>query len=716
MTRRAHAWSCCSWARASVPWCCWMEPNSVDACALICIRRCWAASSGRSFGASAFASPLRSPTSISAETSSAIFAQRQNGSSFGKKRSHSSASFGKSGKLWRCQCSIASWYCLGSVRTSSFTPLAYRLSIGVRSGARLRSPGPPCGTLGATSQPMQIGFWISSEEHGPLEMVRAAQRAEQAGFPYVQLSDHFHPWIDRQGQSPFVWSVIGAIAATTKLTVGTGVTCPIIRIHPAIVAQAAATSAVMLDGRFFLGVGTGENLNEHVVGRGWPPLETRREMLEEAIDVLRLLFRGGERSFRGTYFTVEDARLYTIPDQPPPIYIAAGGPKMAQIAGRIGDGLISTKPDREIVAKFEGAGGAGKPRCIEVQLCWGRDTAAPRTSKRRRSRSRWRRRPRTCRSDPTPSPICARSRNAPMPGSITSVCIRSARTRRVSLRSGKRSCVQCWSGSAPQSEASPLSVQPLLVQHVAERFADQIAAQVLAEDVGDPRVFLRDRARRMRAEDHVRHLPEWRARRRWLVAQDVERRAGQSFFLQRSDQRVLVEEGAAADVDHHGARPKLSELAFADDALGLGRVWRREHEEVGLAKHRVELGTVEQPVGTRHWFIGSAHSGHAHVHPVTVACDLLADTAETDDRERLPSQLLAAVPLPSLRLFVALHPHVVLREHEHRHQTEVGERAGVDATRGRERDVGTVEADAPDELADPGAGRLKPPQTQRDGR
>jgi len=237
---------------------------------------------------------------------------------------------------------------------------------------------PRPGTLGAPSAIVQIGFWISSEEHGPLEMVRAAQRAEQAGFPYVQISDHFHPWIDRQGQSPFVWSVIGGIAATTKLTVGTGVTCPTIRIHPAVVAQAAATSSVMLDGRFILGVGTGENLNEHVVGRGWPPLETRREMLEEAIEVLRLLFRGGERSFRGTYFTVEDARLYTLGETPPPIYVAAGGPKMAQVAGRIGDGLISSAPNRETVAKFEGAGGAGKPRYIEVQVCWGRDAATAR--------------------------------------------------------------------------------------------------------------------------------------------------------------------------------------------------------------------------------------------------------------------------------------------------------------------------------------------------
>src|SRR5438477_7342116 len=172
---------------------------------------------------------------------------------------------------------------------------------------------------------VQVGLWIASEEHGPTEMVPAAQHAEAAGFPYVQLSDHFHPWIDRQGQSPFVWSVIGGIAATTKLTVGTGVTCPIIRVHPAIVAQAAATSNRMPDGRFFPGVGPGENLNEHVIGRGWPPLETRREMLEEAIDVMRLLFRGGERSFHGRYITVEDARLYTLGETPPSIYIAAGG-------------------------------------------------------------------------------------------------------------------------------------------------------------------------------------------------------------------------------------------------------------------------------------------------------------------------------------------------------------------------------------------------------
>jgi G6PDH family F420-dependent oxidoreductase len=235
------------------------------------------------------------------------------------------------------------------------------------------------GTRVAACAFVQFGLWLSSEEHDPRTLVDMAERAEASGLSYVQISDHFHPWIDRQGQSPFVWSVIGAIGArTTRIQVGTGVTCPIIRIHPVIVAHAAATAAVMLEGRFFLGVGTGENLNEHVVGQGWPPIEVRREMLEEAIDVLRLLFRGAERTFRGRFFTVEDARLYTLPKEAPPIYVAASGPQSAELAAGSGDGLISTSPDRELVARYERAGGKGKPKFIEVRMCWGRDPNAAR--------------------------------------------------------------------------------------------------------------------------------------------------------------------------------------------------------------------------------------------------------------------------------------------------------------------------------------------------
>src|SRR3954465_400093 len=221
---------------------------------------------------------------------------------------------------------------------------------------------------------MQVGYWIASEEHGPLEMVRAAQRAEQAGFPYVQLSDHFHPWVDRQGQSPFVWTVIGAIAnATRRLELGTGVTCPTIRIHPAIIAQAAATASQLMPGRFFLGVGSGENLNEHILGDKWPPVDTRQEMLEEAVEVIRMLWQGGEQNFEGNYYVVENARLYSLPDELPPIYIAASGEKAAKVAGRLGDGLIGTSPKPETVQAFEEAGGRGKPRYAEVSVCWGAD-------------------------------------------------------------------------------------------------------------------------------------------------------------------------------------------------------------------------------------------------------------------------------------------------------------------------------------------------------
>ena len=216
----------------------------------------------------------------------------------------------------------------------------------------------------------QIGYALSSEEHTPLDLVRNAQRAEAAGFTYSLISDHYHPWVDAQGHSPFVWSVIGGIAAaTSNLGLGTGVTCPTVRTHPAIIAQAAATSAAMMPGRFFLGVGSGEALNEHITGERWPETEIRLEMLEEAIAVMRLLWQGGNQSHHGTYYTVENARLYTLPEQPVQIMIGASGPKAAELAGRLGDGLISTSPNKELVQTFKGAGGKG-PMYGQLTVCW----------------------------------------------------------------------------------------------------------------------------------------------------------------------------------------------------------------------------------------------------------------------------------------------------------------------------------------------------------
>ncbi len=217
---------------------------------------------------------------------------------------------------------------------------------------------------------MEIGYALSSEEHAPLDLVRNATRAEEAGFAFSLISDHYHPWIDRQGENPFVWSVIGAIAASTRSTrLGTGVTCPLIRIHPAIVAQAAATAAAMMPGRFFLGVGTGENLNEHILGDRWPSTRERREMLEEAIDVMRLLWKGDLCSFEGKHYRVDNARLYTLPDEPIPVVVAAGGVEAAKLAARAGDGLVSTVPDAEISASYRDAGGSG-PAYGMLTVCW----------------------------------------------------------------------------------------------------------------------------------------------------------------------------------------------------------------------------------------------------------------------------------------------------------------------------------------------------------
>jgi coenzyme F420-dependent glucose-6-phosphate dehydrogenase len=226
---------------------------------------------------------------------------------------------------------------------------------------------------------VEVGYKLSSEEFGPTALVELAARAERAGFAFALASDHFHPWTDRQGQSPFVWGVLGAIArATTTLRLGTAVTCPTIRVHPAIVAQAAATTAALMPGRFLLGVGTGENLNEHVVGRGWPPAAVRLEMLEEAIEVMRRLWQGGLENHRGRYHTVENARLYTLPDAPPPLMVAASKPRAAALAGRLGDAMMNTEVDRSLLQQFRVAGGSGKPCYVEQTVCWARSERAAR--------------------------------------------------------------------------------------------------------------------------------------------------------------------------------------------------------------------------------------------------------------------------------------------------------------------------------------------------
>lgn len=226
---------------------------------------------------------------------------------------------------------------------------------------------------------VELGYALSSEEHPPNRLVANATKAEGAGFTFALISDHYHPWIDRQGHSPFVWSVLGAIAHRTEgLRVGTGVTCPLIRTHPAIVAQASATTACMMPGRFFLGVGTGENLNEHILGDRWPAADERLDMLEEAIEVIRGLWSGEDYTHRGKHYTVEQARIYTLPEEAPPIYMAASGNRATETAARLADGVISTSPDAELVDRFSRKAGEDKPRLGMMHVCWASDEASAR--------------------------------------------------------------------------------------------------------------------------------------------------------------------------------------------------------------------------------------------------------------------------------------------------------------------------------------------------
>ena len=219
----------------------------------------------------------------------------------------------------------------------------------------------------------EYGYFLSTEEFGPADLVEQARMAEQAGFQSLWISDHYHPWNDAQGQSPFVWSVIGALSEAVSLPIGTAVTCPTVRTHPAVVAQAAATSAVMTNGRFRLGVGSGEALNEHIVGAPWPPTHVRLDMLEEAIQVMRHLFTGDEINHSGVHYTVENARLYTLPDEPVPIDISGFGPQATALAARVGDGYVTMMPEESMVEQFRKGGGGAKPVSGGTKVCYGLD-------------------------------------------------------------------------------------------------------------------------------------------------------------------------------------------------------------------------------------------------------------------------------------------------------------------------------------------------------
>jgi G6PDH family F420-dependent oxidoreductase len=221
---------------------------------------------------------------------------------------------------------------------------------------------------------VELGYKLSCEDTNPLDLIHYAKIAEKAGFSFAMASDHYHPWINKQDESPFIWSTLGGVSqATSRLKVGTGVTCPTIRINPVIIAQAAATTAYMMPGRFMLGLGSGENLNEHILGDRWPPASVRIEMLEEAVKVIRMLWKGEMSTFHGKYYTVEGAQLYTLPEELPPIMMAADGKKAAKNAGKLADGLITPGNQPKLVKKFKKSGGKNKPCYAEASVCWAKD-------------------------------------------------------------------------------------------------------------------------------------------------------------------------------------------------------------------------------------------------------------------------------------------------------------------------------------------------------
>ena len=235
---------------------------------------------------------------------------------------------------------------------------------------------------------VHVGYTMMCEQAGPRQLVRDAHMAEDVGFEFAVISDHYSPWLEVQGHAPYAWSVLGAAAqATSQIPLMTYVTCPIRRYHPAVVAQKAATMALLSDGRFTLGLGAGENLNEHVVGGGWPPVDVRHEMLVEAVEIIRKLWAGGYVRYEGTHFQVESAKLWDLPDEPPPIGIAVSGPRSCRLAGEHGDALIGVEPRPEFGRTFDEHGGAGKPRIGQLAVSYDTDTEA--AKERAHTEFRW---------------------------------------------------------------------------------------------------------------------------------------------------------------------------------------------------------------------------------------------------------------------------------------------------------------------------------------
>jgi G6PDH family F420-dependent oxidoreductase len=229
-----------------------------------------------------------------------------------------------------------------------------------------------------------FGNTLFSELNGPRSLVDQAVASEQAGFDFLVISDHFHPWLSSHTDSPFAWSVLGAVAdRTERVELMSYVTCPFLRYHPAIIAQAAATIQDMSEGRFTLGLGAGERLNEHVVGRGWPAADIRHQMLGESIEAIRALFTGDTVTYRGTHITVEDAKLFTLPSPPPPIAVAGGGPRAVELAASFGDALISTEPDPDLVNDYRERVGERARTIGQVPLSYDPDDGKAREHARR---------------------------------------------------------------------------------------------------------------------------------------------------------------------------------------------------------------------------------------------------------------------------------------------------------------------------------------------